>query len=62
MHDLRRTFATFMGHAGGDILSVKEAMGHSDVRTTMGYMRTGLDRIRKTVNKLPFAEKQEIVD
>lgn len=62
MHDLRRTFATFMGHVGGDILSVKEAMGHSDVRTTMGYMRTGLDRIRKTVNKLPFAEKQEIVD
>jgi integrase len=39
-HDLRRTFATAMLD-NGDLITVKDAMGHASVTTTQQYDRRG---------------------
>lgn len=40
-HDLRRTFATRALEAGAPIGRVRDAMGHSNVKTTAGYYMPG---------------------
>jgi len=35
-HDLRHTFATTLYHAGIDILTARDQLGHADIQTTMG--------------------------
>ena len=52
-HDLRHTFATMLYFAGVDILTAKEQLGHSNVKTTM-EIYTHLDRKfkRKSMDKL----------
>lgn len=37
-HDLRRTYAKLMYTAGVDLLSIQQNLGHSDSRTTLGYI------------------------
>lgn len=44
-HDLRRTFATTMLEYGEDLITVKDAMGHSSVTTTQQYDRRGETRL-----------------
>lgn len=46
-HDLRRTFATAMLDNGEDLITVKDAMGHSSVTTTQKYDRRGDERLRR---------------
>ena len=52
-HWLRHTFATMLYMAGVDILTAKEQLGHSDIKTTL-EIYTHLDAIykRKSMNKL----------
>jgi integrase len=38
LYDLRHTFATRMIAAGVDVMTLKEIMGHSDIRTTQRYV------------------------
>ncbi len=38
LYDLRHTFATRMVEAGIDLVSLKEILGHSDIRVTMRYV------------------------
>lgn len=53
MHSLRHTFCTIMYEAGIDVLTAKEQMGHSDVKTTLSIY-THLDKIykKKNISKL----------
>ena len=52
-HCLRHTFCTIMYEAGIDVLTAKEQMGHSDVKTTLSIY-THLDKIykKKNISKL----------
>ncbi|MDA2920346.1 site-specific integrase [Desulfobacterota bacterium AH_259_B03_O07] len=49
LHDLRHTFGTFLGMAGVDIATIKELMGHKDVKMTMRYSHPIPDHKRKAV-------------
>jgi integrase len=48
-HDLRHQRVTTWLAAGGDAVKVKEAMGHADLRTTMGYTHLVRDNLRSLV-------------
>ena len=52
-HCLRHTFATMLYHAGIDVLTAKEQLGHTDIKTTLGIY-THLDNQfkRKSMDKL----------
>ena len=52
-HCLRHTFCTIMYEAGVDVMTAKEQMGHSDVKTTL-EIYTHLDKIykKKNISKL----------
>lgn len=51
-HDLRRTFASSMLDNGEDIITVKDAMGHSSIATTQQYDRRGDDRLKDAAQRL----------
>lgn len=53
-HDLRRSFATMMLQNGEDIITVKDAMGHSSVLTTQKYDRRSDSRLRKAADSIKF--------
>ncbi len=48
-HDLRHRRVTTWLAAGGDAVKVKEAMGHADLRTTMGYTHLVRDNLPSLV-------------
>lgn len=52
-HWLRHTFATMLYHAGVDVLTAKEQLGHSDIKTTL-EIYTHLDSVykRRSMDKL----------
>lgn len=51
-HDLRRTFATRMLENGEDMLTVRDAMGHSSVTTTEAYDKRDQDRLKDARDRL----------
>jgi len=55
VHSIRHTFGSWAAMSGVDLLTVKELMGHSDIRTTMIYSHLQDDHIRKAVEKIDFA-------
>jgi integrase len=48
-HDLRHCFATYALLKGGDLISLKETLGHSDITTTARYTKALLEGQRKLV-------------
>ena len=48
-HWLRHSFATDLYRRTGDILLVKEALGHRSISSTLVYARGDQDRLRKTM-------------
>ena len=48
-HDLRHTFATNYLLKGGDINTLKELLGHSDISTTGRYLKTPTEYKRKSM-------------
>lgn len=48
-HCLRHTFCSIMYEAGTDVLTAKEQMGHSDIKTTLSIY-THLDKLHKQKN------------
>jgi integrase/recombinase XerD len=43
LHSLRHTFATLALAQGESVIRVRDAMGHTDIKTTMGYTHTSAD-------------------
>jgi site-specific recombinase XerD len=45
VHQLRRTFATSMLHAGADICSVRDLLGHTNIQMTLKYLSVAQSHI-----------------
>lgn len=60
-HTLRHTFASWLAMAGVDIYTIKELMGHSDIKMTQRYMHLAPNKFTAAVavldEKLPLLEQ-----
>jgi integrase len=52
-HDMRHTFATWMGEMGSDPATVMKALGHANISVTMKYRHVFHTEVRDAVNRLP---------
>lgn len=55
LHILRHTYATMLHAAGVDVLTAKEWLGHSDIKTTMAIY-THLDKVMEEEDKIKYRE------
>jgi len=60
-HDLRHTAATWMVTEGIDLVTVKEILGHSDIKTTMRYAHPTPENKRKAVDALAGVLGEKVV-
>ena len=51
-HDLRHTFATYALYYGADLVSIRDILGHSDIRMTSRYAHSSEDMKKKAVEPL----------
>ncbi len=51
-HDLRRTYATRLLQMGGDINTVRQAMGHASIATTQRYDKRGYEEVKRLARNL----------
>jgi integrase len=59
-HTLRHTFAShLLTKKGVDIVTVSHLLGHKKIETTMIYLHTDLETMRKGVERLDFDENPE---
>ncbi len=48
-HTARHTFGTIFIELGGDVVTLKEYMGHSDINTTMKYVHLSERRKKEKI-------------
>ncbi len=54
IHDLRHTFGSMLASEGVDIVTIKNLMGHSDIKSTMIYLHYSPAHMDDAIEKLPF--------
>ncbi|WP_351089957.1 tyrosine-type recombinase/integrase, partial [Shewanella sp. S1-49-MNA-CIBAN-0167] len=54
-HILRHTFASHFMMNGGNILVLKQVLGHSDIKDTMRYAHFAPDHLDDAITKNPIA-------
>ncbi len=54
VHSLRHTFASHLVMNGVDLYTVKELLGHSDIRVTEKYAHLAPDHLAAGVSRLPY--------
>lgn len=52
-HRLRHSAATFMHDSGMDILEIKEQLGHTDIKTTEGYIDANEKKRKQGMSRMP---------
>ena len=57
-HDLRHCFATYALLNGGDLVSLQDTLGHTDIRTTRRYAKAMIEGKRRLVNSFQIGEKE----
>ena len=58
-HDLSHTYATKYLLSGGDINTLKEILGHSDISTTGRYLKAPTEYKRKSMRYFEVPEDSE---
>jgi len=61
-HDLRHTFASSLVMSGVDIVTVKELMGHRDIKMTMRYSHPTPEHKKQAVERLNFTTVDTYLD
>jgi len=54
VHSFRHTFAAQLVMSGVDIFTVKELLGHSDIKMTTIYLHFSADHAKDAIKKLPY--------
>lgn len=57
-HDLRHCFATYTMLNGGNLIDLKETLGHTDISMTARYSKAMLEGMRKLVDGFKVNEKE----
>jgi integrase len=57
-HDLRHTFASHFVMCGGDVISLKEILGHSSIKMVERYAHLASSHKRKLINNLNYSDKK----
>lgn len=57
LHDLRHTYGSYMAMAGIDLLTIKNAMGHRDIKSTQIYAHLSPEHMVQAQSKLANALK-----
>jgi len=59
LHALRHTYITHLLRAGNDIATVQEQAGHTDIKTTRGYIDVFEDRKRQAAQSLTYVSNND---